>query len=44
MLCDTSCNLEETLEVEGIDVDFSLAKKRTKVSVHALDALLGLIT
>ena len=44
MVCDMLCNREETLEVDGIQVEFSLAKEGTKVSIHALHALLGLIT
>ena len=42
MLCDTSCNREQTLEVDGVPVEFSLAKEGTKVSMHALHALLYL--
>ena len=44
MLCDTSCNWEQTLEVDGVPVEFSLAKEGTKVSMHSFHALLGLIT
>ena len=44
MLHDTPSNWDETLEVEGVEVGFSLASEGTKVSMHALDALLGLIT
>ena len=43
MLHDTPCNQEQTLEVDGTSVDFSLASKGTKVSMHALHALLLLI-
>ena len=43
MLCDTSCNREQTLEVDGVPVEFSLAKDGTKVSMHALHALLYLV-
>ena len=32
------------LEVDGIRVDFSLAWETTKVSMHVLHTLLGLIT
>ena len=33
----------QKLEVDGVRVDFSLARERTKVSTHVLHALLGLI-
>ena len=42
MLCNTPWNLNQTLEVDG--VKFALAMKGTKVSMHAPQALLGLIT
>ena len=34
----------QTLEVDGVQVDFSLARERTKVNMHVIHTLLGLIT
>ena len=44
MLYDAPCKCKESLEVDGLLVNFSLASDGTKVSMHALHALLGLIT
>ena len=44
MLYDTACRWKDTLDVDGVWVGFSFAKEGTKVSMHAFDALLGLIT
>ena len=44
MLHDTPCNWEWKLLVDGVPVKFSLASEGIKVSMHALDALLSLIT
>ena len=46
MLHDAPCKRKETLslEVDGFLVKFSLASEGTKVSMHALHTLLGLIT
>ena len=43
MLSDTPGKCERTLEADGARMAFSLASKGTKVSMHALHALLGLI-
>ena len=43
MLHDTPRNWEQMLEVDGTSVGFSLASEGTKVSMHALHALLLLI-
>ena len=40
----TPCEHVETLKVDGVLVEFSHAREGTKVSMHALHALLGLIT
>ena len=44
MLHDTPCNWEETMAVDGVQVEFSLANEGTRVSTHAPHAFLGLIT
>ena len=44
MLTVTPCKWNNTMSADGVRVKFSLASEDTKVSVHALDALLGLIT
>ena len=45
MMCDTPCRPKQTLlQVDEVQVVFSLASKGTKVSIHALHALLGLTT
>ena len=44
MFQDAPCKWKETLEPDGLFVGFSLASRRTTVSMHALHALLGLIT
>ena len=43
MLRDTPCIREQTLEVDGARVEFSLAKEGTKASILSLHVLLGLI-
>ena len=44
MLYDTPCEWKDALFVDGVQITFSLASEGTKVSMHTLDALLGLIT
>ena len=44
MLRDAPCNPQQILEIDGAWVEFSLADEGTKVSMHALHVLLGLIT
>ena len=44
MLHVTPCNMEWTLNVDGAWIAISLANEGTKMSMHALHALLGLIT
>ena len=44
MLYVTPCNREWSLNVDGGWIVISLANEGTKVSMHALHALLGLIT
>ena len=44
MMCDTPCRPKQTLQVDEVQVVFSLASKGTKVRIHALHALLGLTT
>ena len=44
MLYNTLCKWKGALFIDGVQITFSLASEGTKVSMHALDALLGLIT
>ena len=44
MLHDEQCSRNWTLEVDGVQVNFSLASKGTKVNIHAFHAFPGLIT
>ena len=44
MLYDKQCGGDQILEIDGVWVKSSLASERTKVSMHAFHALLGLIT
>ena len=43
MLHDKQCSGDYKVGVDGVRANFSLASEGTKVSIHALDALLGLI-
>ena len=44
MLHDRQPSRGWTAAVDGVQVEFSFAQDGTKVSIHALHALLGLIT
>ena len=44
MLHDTPCNGGQKVRVDGAWMEFSLASEGTKVSMHILHTLLGLIS
>ena len=44
MLHDKQCSRGWTLNIDDVQAYFSHTNEGTKVSTHALDALLGLIT